>query len=85
MNYGRRYGETWRRGEGMPWIGGRGTGWRRTETLIPSYIYGGNGAALLRPKRLRFRLRTRRTEINRVPFVLLTIVACNDQVDATHR
>lgn len=26
MNYGRRYGETWRGGEGMPWIGGGGGG-----------------------------------------------------------
>lgn len=41
MNYGRRYGETWRRGEGMPWIGGDGrSGGRRAETLIPGYIHG---------------------------------------------
>lgn len=80
MNYGRRYGETWRRSEGMPWIvGGSGSGrgrgrWRRkAETLIPGYIYG-----VTEPR--FFGLNdfdsdsARRNEINRVPFVLLTIV-----------
>jgi len=79
VNYGRRYGETWRRSEGMPWIvGGSGGGgrWRRAveaETLIPGYIHG-----VTEPR--FFGLNdfdsdsVRRNEINRVPFVLLTIV-----------
>lgn len=67
MNYGRRYGETWRRDA----VDRAGAVKERTETLIPGYIHRGNGATRF------FGLNdfdfdyARRNEINRVPFVLL--------------
>lgn len=74
----------------MPWIGGGGGSggerWRRAvgaETLIPGYIHG-----VTEPR--FFGLNdfdsdsARRNEINRVPFVLLTAVAHDDRLDASH-